>query len=313
MTERERLLAVLAGEIPDKVPHFELDFQLAAEAFGEGFPDLSGYDQASEAEKERLTQAYLDMWEKVADRYHWAAVPVSLPLLPAARRRFEQKAVVFTYNGMGTFWMPPGDKIMDFVVDLFENPEKLHEEAKRKCRESIELAKMQADAGAEFICINSDYGFNDGPFISPTMFAEFVTPYLTEIVGAIHDLGLKAILHSDGDLRKILDQLVSTGLDGYQSIDPQGHMDIAQVKAQYGDRLILMGNVRSAALQDSDPEIIRESVRYAIKNGKPGGRYIFSTSNCIFAGMPLENYHIMLDEYEKLAYYTPEEQKSTAI
>lgn len=135
------------------------------------------------------------------------------------------------------------------------------------------------------------------------MFAEFVTPYLARIIEAIHDLGLKAILHSDGDLRKILDQLVSTGIDGYQSIDPQGHMDIAEVKRQYGERLILMGNVRSAALQDSSPEIIRESVDYAITNGKPGGRYIFSTSNCIFEGMPLENYHIMLKEYEKLAYY----------
>ena len=303
MTGRERMQAVLAGKCPDKVPHFELDFQLAKEAFGENFPDLSGYWEAPKAEQERLAEAHLDMWEKIIDRYHWAAVPVSLPFIPAARRRFADKAMVFTYNGEGTFWMPPGDKIMNFVVDLFENPEKLHEEAKVKCRDSIELAKKQADAGAEFICINSDYGFNEGPFISPTMFAEFVTPYLTEIVGAIHDLGLKAILHSDGDLRKILDQLVSTGLDGYQSIDPQGHMDIAEVKKQYGDRLILMGNVKSAALQDSEPEVIRESVRYAIQHGKPGGKYIFSTSNCIFAGMPLENYHIMLDEYEKHAWY----------
>jgi uroporphyrinogen decarboxylase len=44
-------------------------------------------------------------------------------------------------------------------------------------------------------------------------------------------------------------------------------------------------------------------VRYAMTHGKPGGRYIFSTSNCIFKGMPLESYHIMLDEYEKLAWY----------
>jgi len=29
----------------------------------------------------------------------------------------------------------------------------------------------------------------------------------------------------------------------------------------------------------------------------------FSTSNCIFQGMPLESYHIMLDEYHKLAWY----------
>ncbi|MCL2775690.1 MAG: uroporphyrinogen decarboxylase family protein, partial [Oscillospiraceae bacterium] len=108
--------------------------------------------------------------------------------------------------------------------------------------------------------------------------------------------------HSDGDLRLILDQLVSTGLDGYQSIDPQGHMDIAEVKKSYPD-LILMGNVQTSLLQDTDDALIRKSVRYAIESAKPGGRYIFSTSNCIFKGMPLESYHIMLDEYEKLAWY----------
>lgn len=135
------------------------------------------------------------------------------------------------------------------------------------------------------------------------MFAEFVTPYLSEVVDGIHRLGVKAILHSDGDLRQILPQLVSTELDGYQSVDPQGYMDIAEVKRVYGDRLILMGNVQASLLQEVDEHRIRESVRYCMTYGKPGGRYIFSTSNCIFKGMPLESYHIMLDEYNKLARY----------
>jgi uroporphyrinogen decarboxylase len=38
-------------------------------------------------------------------------------------------------------------------------------------------------------------------------------------------------------------------------------------------------------------------------HGKPGGRYIFSSSNCIFKGLPLESYHVMLDEYNRLAWY----------
>lgn len=301
MTEKQRIECVLNGGIPDKVPHFELDFQLFKEAFGIDMPYTY---KAGKEEAAGFKAQVLDAWEQVVDTYHWAAVPMNCDhLITETKKRLGDKALVFCYNGDGTFWMPTGSEIMQFSIDLYENPEKLHQEAKVKCRNAKELAKIQADMGADFICLNSDFGFNDGPFISPAMFAEFVTPYLTEIVGTIHDLGLKAILHSDGDLRKILDQLVSSGIDGYQSVDPQGHMDIAQVKAQYGDKLILMGNVMSSALQDSDPETIRQSVDYAIRNGKPGGKYIFSTSNCIFNGMPLENYHIMLDEYEKLAYY----------
>jgi len=61
--------------------------------------------------------------------------------------------------------------------------------------------------------------------------------------------------------------------------------------------------VKTAVLQEVEEAPIRESVRYSMTWGKPGGRFIFSSSNCIFFGLPLESYHIMLDEYEKLAFY----------
>lgn len=302
MTNYQNLQAVMDKKIPEKVPHFELDFQIFKEAVGVELPSFDGYENSTKAKKDYFIEQYLDVWELVLEKYNWAAFPTFTDALPLARKRFDKKYMTYTFNGEGTFWMMPSNDMVDFVVDLYENPDDVHVRAREKCRVSIELAKKQADLGAEFLCINSDYGFNAGPFISPTMFAEFVTPYLAEVVQGIHDLGLKAILHSDGDLRKILDQLVSTGIDGYQSIDPQGNMDIKEVKREYGDKLILMGNVMSSALQGENEDYIRESVRYAMQNGAPGGSYIFSTSNCVFNGMPVSNYHIMLDEYEKFAY-----------
>lgn len=311
MTLKERLETVLNGGIPDQVPHFELVFQLEKEAFGRTWPSPEQFHKASEKEREYLLEEHFDMWERIIERYHWSAIqlPASLhgyfegEVIPRGKKRFGSRVMLYDFNGMGTFWMPSGSEMVDFYVRFYEEPEKAHEEAQRKMDESIELARRQVDQGVDFICINSDYGYNAGPFISPQMFSEFVTPYLAQIVGKMHDFGTKTILHSDGDLRTILDQLVSTGLDGYQSIDPQGHMDIAEVKRMYGDRLILMGNVQASLLQETDEPLIRKSVQYCMEHGKPGGRYIFSTSNCIFAGMPLQSYHIMLDEYEKLACY----------
>lgn len=311
MNGRERLQAVLDGNIPDKVPHMELVFQLEEEAFQTTWPGHEEMECASPAGRDRLWNHYFDIWEQIITRYDWAGIPVPVDLhgyyagrmIPEAQKRFGQRVMVYDFNGQGTFWMLPGSEMMEFAVKLFERPKDLHEEAKHKRDASIALAKVQVDQGVDFVCINSDYGYNRGPFVSPKMFAEFVTPYLAEIVDAIHRLGVKAILHSDGDLRQILAQLVSTGLDGYQSVDPQGHMDIAEVKAVYGDRLILMGNVQASLLQEVDEARIRDSVRYCMTHGKPGGRYIFSTSNCVFKGMPLESYHVMLDEYERLAWY----------
>lgn len=317
MTGRERVEAVFKGTIPDKVPHFELVFQLPEIAFGKSWPTPEQLHRASSKERKFLLEEYLDISEMVIDRYHWDAIQLHSDLfgffpgkvIPKAKKRFGDRVLIFDFNGDGTFWMPSGSEMEEYYVKFYEEPEKAHEEARRKMEQSIELARVQVDQGIDFICINSDYGYNDGPFISPVMFSEFVTPYLAEIVHKMHELGTRTILHSDGDLRSILDQLVSTGLDGYQSIDPQGHMDIAEVKKQYGKELVLMGNVQTSLLQQTDEQQIREFVRYSMTSAKPGGRYIFSTSNCIFAGMPLESYHIMLDEYEKLAWYLKIKQR----
>jgi len=45
------------------------------------------------------------------------------------------------------------------------------------------------------------------------------------------------------------------------------------------------------------------SARYALKHGMPGGRYIFSTSNCIYTGMRLERYELILDVWRKEGTY----------
>lgn len=311
MTPKERLQAVFQGRVPDKVPHFELVFQIPEVAFGKSWPSIDNISKASTKEREYLLEEYFDIWERIIEKYHWSAVQLHNSFLgyfdgeviSRGKKRFGDRVLIYDFNGLGTFWMPTGSEMVDYYVKFYEEPEKAHEEAKIKMEQSIELARRQVDQGVDFICINSDYGYNAGPFISPGMFAEFVTPYLAEIVHKMHEFGTKVILHSDGDLSSILDQLVSTGLDGYQSIDPQGNMDIAEVKKQYGDRLILMGNVQTSKLQEVDESLIRESVDYCMTHGKPGGGYIFSTSNCIFNGMPLQSYHIMLDEYEKRAWY----------
>ena len=60
-----------------------------------------------------------------------------------------------------------------------------------------------------------------------------------------------------------------------------------------------MGNVECGMLQDTDEGKIRESVQYCMRHGGIGKRYVFSTSNCIFAGMPPESYRVMLDEYRR--------------
>jgi uroporphyrinogen decarboxylase len=300
---KRQLELILNRQKPAYPPHFELVFFLEKEYLGFDRAAFNQGDPSSEAAADKDLQTKTFLVEKLG----WSAVygcslVKNVDRFSQTRRLKKElgsKTLIFDFNGDGVFWMPTGNEMMDFVVKLFEQPKEMHTEARQKLEAAKKMAKQQRDAGVDFLVQNSDFGFNSGPFISPDHFAEFVTPYMTEFVGFVHELGLPVILHSDGNINKILDQLYSTGVDGYQSVDPQGFMDIKAVRDQFPD-WILMGNVACNLLQDVDEPKICESVRYCMQYGGIGKRYIFSTSNCIFEGMPPQSYELMLEEYRRL-------------
>jgi hypothetical protein len=292
MTEKEKLECILNGQIPESPPHWELAFQIEKEMFN--------MDRSVIPESD-LTSFQLDVYCRLVDDFGWAAIPGGYDVAGICRIKnaLGHKVLIPAYERQGVFWMPTGGDMMDFVVRLYEQQKELHAEARQKCNKAKQFFKQAVDAGADFFVLTYDFGYNDAPFVSPTQFADLIAPYLTELVQSIHELDKKVILHSDGCIKQILDQLYLTGLDGYQSVDPQGHMDIKEVRELYPD-WILMGNVACNTLQGNDEERIREAVHYCMLHGGVGKPYIFSTSNCIFNGMPAENYRIMLDEYKRI-------------
>ena len=80
-------------------------------------------------------------------------------------------------------------------------------------------------------------------------------------------------------------------------------MDIAYVKKKYGARVCLIGNVNCGLLQTGTDEEVVESCRYALRNGMPGGGYVFSTSNCVYTGMSLSRYELMMDVWRREGVY----------
>ena len=87
------------------------------------------------------------------------------------------------------------------------------------------------DAGVDSFILCSDYCFNSGPFLSPAMFREFITPYLAQIIEAIRADGAYAIKHTDGNIMPILDQLIECRPHALHPLDPMAGVDIKEVKA----------------------------------------------------------------------------------
>jgi len=168
----------------------------------------------------------------------------------------------------------------------------------------LQRAEKHRAAGAiDGFAICCDYCFNDGPFLSPAMFDEFITPYLVQLVAAYREMGFYVIKHTDGNIMPILDSLVSARPHALHSLDPLAGVDIAEVNQRVGDKVCLIGHANCGLLDTGTDKEAIDSARYALRCGMPGGGYVFSTSNCIYTGMSLRRYELILDIWRNEGNY----------
>lgn len=301
MTHRERAVMALTLQQPDYVPTFELEYQLADKVFGKDFLTEEQLKGLSPKETEKAVKENAEYMVHVYSELGYSILPLHYlsekHMKETARyiNRITNNEFLLTAHGDGTFAIPDGDGMLDFVYRIADDPDGVKEEARKMADSAIEHNKRLREAGIDSFILCSDYCFNNGPFLSPAMFEEFIQPYLAEIIAAIRADGAYAIKHTDGNIMPILDQLVECRPHALHSLDPMAGVDIKEVKARVGNQVALCGNVHCAHLQTGTDEEVLESCRYAMENGKPGGGYIFCTSNVPFRGMPVERYQMVLD------------------
>ncbi|HSV74432.1 MAG TPA: uroporphyrinogen decarboxylase family protein [Chthonomonadales bacterium] len=312
MTPRERFIAALERRpLTGRVPHFELVFFLTMEAFGKVHFSQRHYgqwDQMEEKERQLHRNQMADLYIETAERYEHSAIFLhpnpgspeeTFRLIDLVREKAGNRHFLMMH-GDATYSIPGGTEMEAFAYRLVDEPQKVRQEAGAMVDHQLAWAERLRDhGGLDGFALCSDYCLNDGPFLSPRQFSEFVTPYLARLVRGQRDLGFHVIKHTDGNIMPILDQLVQAEPHALHSIDPQAGVDIAEVKRLVGDRVCLIGNVNCGLLDSGTDAEVVENARYALESGMPGGGYIFSTSNCVYTGMRLARYELMLDAWRQ--------------
>jgi len=313
---RDRFIAALERRpIVGRVPTFELVFFLTMEKFGRLHPSHRHYgqwDQMSRKEQDLHRDDIARLYIDTAEAYGHDAIfvhPNPYSKLEVKRlltriRELSGNKYFLMMHGDATFGIPDGDHMVDFTYRLVDEPEVVHREAATMVDQALAgAAELQKENLLDGFALCSDYCFNVGPFLSPSHFAEFVTPYLARLIQGYRDMGYYTIKHTDGNIMPILDQLVQANPHALHSLDPQAGVDIAEVKRLYGNRICLIGNVNCGLLETGTDEEVIESARYCLRHGMPGYGYVFSTSNCVYTGMPLKRYDLILDVLEREGQY----------
>jgi len=116
------------------------------------------------------------------------------------------------------------------------------------------------------------------PMIPPSVFAALVTPYLRQMVDAAHQAGKPAAIHCHGRVRQVFEEIVKTGADMLEPIEPtpQGDIDLAELMELATGRIALMGHVQDQDFYTAPPGYMTKWVEHiaGIVNGRTG--YIMS-------------------------------------
>jgi len=185
--------------------------------------------------------------------------------------------------------------IMDsqFVADVFEKVAEIQFSA-------LETILDKDYVGAVWVV--DDLAFGSGPMISPEALREHVFSWYAKMAKRCHEKGRLFIMHTDGDVTSLMPDIIETGIDLLQPIDPTC-MDIFRMKREYGDRISLVGNVANELLRSGTPDEVREYTRRLLREAGPGGGYCVGSGNSVPNWAKFENYMAMRDTTLKYGSY----------
>ncbi|MFH1477121.1 MAG: uroporphyrinogen decarboxylase family protein [Verrucomicrobiota bacterium] len=150
---------------------------------------------------------------------------------------------------------------------------------------TAKIVPILEDIGFDAIWAFDDVAFNSGPVFNPNFYRRHILPKERAIV---QKFSKPLITHSDGNMTPLLDAWLELGQQAIHPLQPDV-MDIHAVKARYGGRVCLVGNISMADLVDKQPADIMAQARERIETIGQGGGYILSSSNSLTDDMKPEN------------------------
>ncbi len=324
MTRRERVLAAIRHEETDLVP-WNL---MWVPAIGDRLAAHYGTDDLDDAVGNHiflvaagsLKPLYADpaefgptimddfsvIWEtSLRDRGHVVEYPLTEPTLEGYR--FPDPDEPWRYEGVAeaveahrdmlvasvagdlweraTFMRPLGE----LLVDLYESPRFVHELLDGICDYDLRVLERLVELPVDGVFLSDDYGNQRQLMMSPAMWREFVQPPLARILDFAHERGLKTLLHSCGNVREIVPDLIDIGLDVLHPIQPEA-MDVYELKREFGRDITFWGGISTQhTLPHGTPDEVRAEVRDKRERLGAGGGYILEPGITIQEDVPIEN------------------------
>ncbi len=119
-----------------------------------------------------------------------------------------------------------------------------------------------------------DLAYTEGLMVSPKVLRKYFFPWIEELAAMAHAAGMPFIMHTDGNVQAVLDDLIALGLNALHPIEPKA-MDLYELKRRYGQKLAFFGNIDlgyTLVAGEGTPQAIRDGGAPADQRPGAGGR-----------------------------------------
>jgi hypothetical protein len=181
----------------------------------------------------------------------------------------------------------------DFVYEVF----------RRQCDIGLaNLAKIRqavADKVTAVFVTGTDFGTQNGPFISPNAYRKLYQPFHRRVNDWIHaNTPWKTFIHTCGSVVALLPDIIEAGFDILNPVQcSAAGMDPQTLKDRFGAKLTFWGGGvdTQKTLPFGTPDDVRREVRERIAIFNRGGGFVFNTVHNVQANTPPENLVALYD------------------
>lgn len=313
MSNKQDFLSVMKDkDFGHRVPLWELHFHLWKK-YDDAFVSGPEFERLNEEEKRIAIKNDANIMKKVGEHLGFGGVSIpDVPwdcvyTLPQEYRVMlirELKALSPDFCVVagceGVISMPSTSRdYMDFCFWIMDEPE----EVDAHCEEMYERFKTNAMqliyAGVDAIYIPADVADNRATFFNPQQLERWYFPYLKKCVDFLHGNGVIAMLHTDGNINSLLENLLDYRLDALQAIDPIAGMEITNVLNIFDGKIAVCGNLDCGLMLSGTSEQIFESAKNILLDCKGKKGLVFGNSNAVVLETPLDNYAAMVDAWKQ--------------
>jgi uroporphyrinogen-III decarboxylase len=134
-----------------------------------------------------------------------------------------------------------------------------------------------------------DVAYTKDVFFPPAYWRRVFKPGLKPLVDLCHSYGLPVIYHGCGNVKRIFEDFIETGIDAYNPLEAKAGLDVVELRRQYGHRIGFCGNINVVEWAQFSQDELKAMVLRKLNAGKGGG-YIVQSDHSVPSNVSGHNY-----------------------